>query len=93
MVADSLTASCCLLRDSRERSEMKENSTRRWRRDSRVRAVKAAASAAKGLRWSRHLIDALQRLAANLSMAGSALALLLVCVGSFGTIAYVVAQR
>jgi predicted permease len=34
-----------------------------------------------------------ERLAANLSMAGSALALLLVCVGLFGTVAYAVAQR
>ena len=32
--------------------------TRRWRRDTRSKAIRAAVSAAKALRWSRPLIEA-----------------------------------
>ena len=34
-------------------------STKRWRRDTRPRAIRAAVSATKALRWSSTLIDAL----------------------------------
>ena len=35
-----------------------DSATRRWRRDTRPRSIRAAVSATKALRWTRPLIEA-----------------------------------
>lgn len=41
----------------RQRAGRGNAATRRWRRDTRSKAIRAAVSAAKALRWSRPLIE------------------------------------
>ena len=41
-----------------QRSGHRDAATRRWRRDTRPKAIRAAVSSTKALRWSRPLIEA-----------------------------------
>lgn len=43
---------------NKRRSATADAATRRWRRDDRPQAIRAAVSSTKGLRWSRPLIEA-----------------------------------